>query len=242
MIIDNKKNDLAISNDFIYGLIQKNNKNTLKLLFHTLKNGETLNSSEKNVYLSLPLKDLYTTYNNSLANLRQDYKKIQRTLITLTNTNKNIKDTQLIKEIEYDLHNQRIILEISKVIYQEFKFLEEGRFSTININNLILLNNKHSIRFIPILEHLNGYSKDIAKIKVFTLRDLNNLFGTEYTTYKSFINGILKPIQKELSLYSNLTFIYNLNYDILKATKGRKPITSIKIILQENNQYQPTLF
>lgn len=240
--MENKKNDLAISNDFIFGLIKKNNKHTLKLLFYTLKNGEIINDNEKNVYLSLPLKDMYTTYNNSLKNLRQDYQKIQRTLITLTNTKKNIKDTQLIKEIEYDLHNQKIILEVSKIIYQEFKFLEEGRFSTININNLIKLNNKHSIRFIPILEHLNGYGKDVAKTKVFTLLDFNNLFGTNYTTYKSFIDGVLKPIQKELNLYSNLTFIYNPNYDIMKETKGRKPITSIKIILQVNKQYQPSLF
>lgn len=104
------------------------------------------------------------------------------------------------------------------------------------------MNNKHSIKFIQILEQINNYDTFVAKTKSFTKFELNEMFNTNYKSMIEIERAILKPIQDELNELSNLTFIYDLIYDIDTNKQGRKPITGIKIYLKTNKQRQLKLF
>lgn len=223
---------LAVSNHFINALIRKNNKHTLKLLLYTLKKSDIERETSENFYLSLSMKEINKIYKNNLKNLRQDFQKIQKTTITIKEK-QNITDIQLIKKIYYDIAKQRITLEIDSLIINEFKNLENN-FTIIDINNIIKLNNKHASRMILILEQINNYSKHINKVKEYSLNEMNKLFDTNYKSFKEIERTILKTVQKELNEFARLTFLYDFQYDIMKETKGRKPITGVKLILQEN--------
>lgn len=224
---------ITISNDFIKSIIIKNNPLTLKILFYCVYFNNIIKENDENIYLSIDLKHLKGLFDLNFKNLRQNLQSIQKTLISLKNENKNIKDINLIKQVDYIYDEQKIIIEISQLIYKELKNIK-NYFTVIDLDNLIQLDNKHSIRFITILELLNNYGPNVSKSILYNLKDLNELFGSNYKTFKEIERSILIPIKKELDQYSLLTFIYNFNYDYLKETRGRKPIKNIKIILQEN--------
>jgi plasmid replication initiation protein len=235
-----RKKGLIVSNDFVNGLIRKNNKNTLKLLFYALNSNQIIREEQSNIYLSIDMKELYNIYNNDFKHIRRDFQKVQKTIITIKNENKRIRDTQLIKYVDYDLDKQLIELEIDKNIYNEFRNLKNN-FTIIKVDNIVKLNNKHSLRLLLLLENMEGWSNKVCKVLEYDLEQLNNLFDTNYKTFPSLIKAVIKPIEKELNEFSYLSFTYSLRYDYMKENKGRKPIKAIRIELKNNKQVQGRL-
>lgn len=234
------KNSLKISNDFVNSIITKNNYLTLKILFYMVLNGNNLSKNEETTVISICIRELKKVLNIDFKNLRQNIKFIQKTLITIKK-NKNIIDMTLIPKVVYNYEEQQLHITLFNDVLNELKELK-NRFTTIDLNNLINLQNKHSIRLLTILENINTYDDYIGKVKTFTKDELNQLFDTNYKSVKEIDRAILTPIKKELDQYSKLSFIYSLEYDIDTLKVGRKPIVGVKIYLKENKIRQLKLF
>ena len=233
------KKDLKVSNDFIHSIIKKNNHLTLKLLFLMVYRGVI----EKGTNLSsitIDIRDIKKEINLDFNHIRQNIKQIQKTLITIQD-NKRVVDLVLIPKAIYDYDRQLIKIDIYNEILNELQQLQ-NKYTIINLDNLLKLNNKHSIRLLTILENINRYDSYIAKTKEYTNEELNELFDTNYKGFREIERAVIKPIQAELDELSNLTFIYDVLYDIDTNKVGRKPITGIKIYLKENKQRQLTMF
>lgn len=234
------KNSLKVSNDFVNSIITKNNYLTLKILFYMVLNGNNLSKNEETTVISICIRELKKVLNIDFKNLRQNIKFIQKTLITIKQ-NKNIIDMTLIPKVVYNYEEQQLHITLFNDVLNELKELK-NRFTTIDLNNLINLQNKHSIRLLTILENINTYDDYIGKVKTFTKDELNQLFDTNYKSVKEIERAILKPIKDELDQYSKLSFIYSLEYDIDTLKVGRKPIIGVKIYLKENKIRQLKLF
>lgn len=233
------KKDLKVSNDFIHSIIKKNNHLTLKLLFLMVYRGVI----EKGTNLSsitIDIRDIKKEINLDFNHIRQNIKQIQKTLITIQD-NKRVVDLVLIPKAIYDYDRQLIKIDIYNEVLNELQQLQ-NKYTIINLDNLLKLNNKHSIRLLTILENINRYDSYIAKTKEYTNEELNELFDTNYKGFREIERAVIKPIQAELDELSNLTFIYDVLYDIDTNKVGRKPITGIKIYLKENKQRQLTMF
>lgn len=234
------KKNLKISNDFVNSIITKNNYLTLKILFYVVLNGRNIARNEETTKLSISLTELKKVLNIDFKNLRQNIKQIQKTLITIRDK-KNISDLCLIPKVDYEYHSQEMILTIFNEVLLELKELK-NKFTIIDLDNLINLQNKHSIRLLTILENIASYDNDYGKVKYFSKDELNTLFNTNYKSVIEIERAILKPIMEELDQYSKLSFIYHLEYDIDCLKVGRKPITGVKIYLKENKLRQLKLF
>lgn len=234
------KNSLKVSNDFVNSIITKNNYLTLKILFYMVLNGNNLSKNEETTVISICIRELKKVLNIDFKNLRQNIKFIQKTLITIKQ-NKNIIDMTLIPKVVYNYEEQQLHITLFNDVLNELKELK-NRFTTIDLNNLINLQNKHSIRLLTILENINTYDDYIGKVKTFTKDELNQLFDTNYKSVKEIERAILKPIKDELDQYSKLSFIYSLEYDIDTLKVGRKPIIGVKIYLKENKIRQLKMF
>ena len=235
-----KKRNLKISNDFVNSIITKNNSNTLKILFYCVLNGKIDKGIELDT-ITIDIRAIKGVLGLDFKNLRQNLQKIQKTLITIKNPNKDITDISLIPKIDYIYNKQELKLKVFPVVLQELKELK-NRFTIIDVNNLINLENKHSIRLLTILENIDSYGENYGKVKYFSKDELNELFDTNYKGIKEIERAILKPIKEELDQYSKLTFIYDLVFDLDNPTRGRKPIKGVKIYLKDNKTRQLRLF
>lgn len=233
------KKKLKISNDFVNSIITKNNHLTLKILFYAILNGNIKDDGNL-VELSVDIREIKKQLKIDFKNLRQNIQKIQKTLITIRDK-RNILDLSLIPKAYYDYDKQELIINVFKEVYNELYELK-NKFTIIDVNNLLNLQNKHSIRLLTILENINTYDDDFAKTKYFSKDELNTLFDTNYKSVKEIDRAILKKIKDELDEYSKLSFIYDLIYDLDSPNVGRKKIIGIKIYLKDNHQRQLKMF
>jgi len=137
-------------------------------------------------------------------------------------------------EINYtdDTLDVWIFGELLKQIYATTKY------SYVQTKNFIELTSKHSIRMLLLLERINNFSENVAKRKRYELDELNQIFGTKYTSYYNFEKKVLIPAKEDLDKHSAISFQYTKNKDKIK-TRGRARIVAITIDLIEN---QPRLF
>lgn len=233
------KKELFVSNDFVNSIIKKNNNITIKLLFMLVYENNII-KDKKISTLKIDIRKLKSNLDLDFHNLRRNIKQIQQTIITIKE-NKNIIDMNLITKCVYDYDKQIIEIDVYNDVLNELQQLK-NKYTIINLDNLFKLNNKHSIRFIQILENINRYDTFIAKTKEFSIDELNKLFDTNYKGFREIERAIIKKIKDELDELSNLSFIYDVIYDLDDNRVGRKAIIGMKIYLKENKQRQLKLF
>ena len=102
------------------------------------------------------------------------------------------------------------------------------------------LQNKHSLRLLPVLFKLSQYSPNVAKRVSYELEDLNDLFGTKYKRLVEIDRKILASVKEELDAESKLTFVYEI--DFVNLGKGRHKAHKITIDLVEQKNPQGKLF
>lgn len=235
----NLKKELLISNDFVHSIVKNNNNITIKLLFMLVYENNII-KDKKISTLTMDIRKIKQNLDLDFHNLRRNIKQIQKTIITIKNK-KNITDLNLITKCVYDYDKQLIEIDVYNEILSELLQLK-NKYTIINLDNLFKLNNKHSIKFIQILESINSYDTYIPKTKEFSINELNELFNTNYKGFREIERAIIKPVLAELDELSNLTFIYDVIYDIDVNRSGRKPITGVKIYLKENKIRQLKMF
>lgn len=238
-------NVAKISNSLIESFVKKNNLGALKLLFYISKSGLDYDKSKELQTFSINTKALLDYCNMDIKTLKRNIIQMQETVITFIDY-----DNEGVARFEENIN----VIPYSKIDYKGFinikmftKILNliadvKNKFTIVDIENLMRLKSKHSVKMIQLLEMIEGFSKDIAKRKKYTLFECNNLFGTNYKRFKDFERKILIPVKQELDDLSSLSFIYTLNYSKTNKTAGRPFIDSVTIDLISNRVRQLKLF
>ena len=176
----------------------------------------------------------------TLPEIRRNLKKMQETSITFINEKEKWeRGINLLPMYQFNYGKNTI--EIS--LFQQIANLiidVTGNYTMINTKQLMNLNNKHSLRLLPLLHKIANYSDNVGKRKTMDLDTLNDFFGTKYKTLYEIERKILKPAKDELDNNSNLSFIYEVNF--IQLDKGRPKSHNITIDVVERNSYQSKLF
>lgn len=239
-IAKSNKNISAISNSLIESFVNKNNVVALKILFYISK-GKLDPKETELVDFKINSKDLCDYCNINMQTLRRNLKQMTETSITFVSEGEYEEFISVIPKvknvyggyIEFSMFNK-----VLKLIQEV-----ENKFTVIDLPNLMKLKSKHSVKMIQLLEMIEGFSKDIAKRKYYSLEELNGLFGTNYKTVYEFERKILKNTKEELDQVSNLSFTYSKKMDKEDiGSAGRPKAVGLYIELLDNKQRQLKLF
>jgi len=185
--------EVNISNTLVEALIKKNNLVGLKILFYLAKAEVKLDPSKplKIITFKIDEKNLCDYCNIEKKTLRRNIKRLQETVIEFVDREKNtIEDIVMIPYAKYFVGKNRVEVhmytKMLKLVMQV-----ANNFTPINIENLVKLGSKHSVRMLMLLEYINTFSENSAKRKTYTLAELNGMFGTEYERLGQFEQKIL---------------------------------------------------
>ncbi|MBD3842340.1 MAG: replication initiation protein [Campylobacterales bacterium] len=245
-MINSKKTNIAqISNPFLEAFTKNNDLVSFKVLLYIAKSkiDNIINIRElddKQTYkISIDFFNINKFLDLDIRTIRNAVSKLNSTSINYRKiVNSKDKETFInllpAAEINYTDNTLDVWVfgEILKQIYASIEY------SYVQTKNFIELRSKHSIRMLLLLERINNFSMYVAKRKRYELEELNQLFGTNYTTYSLFEKYVLIPAKRDLDKHSTISFEYIKNKDKIKL-KGRSRIVAITIDLVKN---QPTLF
>lgn len=226
-----KENIARISNKLLEAFIKRNNLISLKLISYIAKN-KIINKNEyeyienENLYeIKINIKKMCEYCNINRKTLQRNIKKITETSVNIKREEKE-QYINIIPFAEID-YTGYIRVKIFGIILKMVN--EITKYSIVDIKTLSKLKSKHSIRMFLLLERINNFSKNVCKVKEYTLEELNNMFDTNYKTFTEFERAVLKKAQTELNEKSKITFEYN---KILESDKtGRPEIKKIRIEL-----------
>jgi plasmid replication initiation protein len=171
-------------------------------------------------------------------------KTLKRNIKLLTETSINYKNDNgdgfitILPKAFFD-NNGTLELQIFSEILKLTHALK--RFSVIDVSQIMMLESKHSIRMLMLLERIYNFADNISKRQKYELEDLNLLFGTQYKKIAEIERAILIPAKKELDATSKISFEYQTNYDKIHRTAGRAKAVSVTIDLIQRKFTQGTL-
>ena len=236
-----------IDNAIIEAFVSKNNLFALKILFYLAKTKIEINNKD------LDLQTLVLEVDNTLKYCKIDIRTLKRNIKQMTETSISFVDenedvTEYINILPYaKIHKNNIEIKMFTKIVKLIVDLE-NKFTIIDLDNLMQLESKHSVRMIQLLEYIRGFkvseetTKNGAKVSIpkrkrYTLEDLNGMFGVEYKNFYEFERKILKNVKEELDDKSDLSFLYQFENE--QSTKqGRPKIIAITIDLIDNKKRQ----
>lgn len=235
---------VRISNSLLECFVYKKNIIAIKIiLFLSMRSNSIKKSKTDLTVLNFSINDLVKTIKIDKKTVLRNLVKIQETSITFVNyVNGKLSSQEHISIIPYlNLTVGKDIIEI-KVFNQILDLIKdvENRFTIINASNLIQLKNVNTIKMLGLLKIIDGYSKEVARKKSYTLLELNSLFGVNYKNFYEFERKILKPVKEEIDQESKLTFFYDYNYE--QVGRGRPSIKEIVIYLKNNENRQLKMF
>lgn len=233
-----------ISNSLLECFVQKKNIIAIKIIFYIAMKNEKFNINKLSniTTLNVSISTLCESIKTDKKTLLRNLKKMQETSITFVSFNGKIELNESVSIVprilnkvgfdvlELDFYN--IVLELIKDV--------QSRFTVLNASNLVQLRNIHTIKMIGLLKIIDGYSQGVAKKKSYSLFELNSLFGVNYKTFYEFERKILKPVQKELDEESQISFIYNFDFESIGV--GRPKIKELVIYLKTNKNRQLKMF
>lgn len=228
------KNIAKISNAIVEALVQKNNLSALKVIFYIAKSDIQFQDGEL-INITINANSLCKYCNIDIQTLKRNINKMQETNITFVEKDVYEEHIVIIPYFKFNYGGKIEIKMFSKILnlIREVK----NRFTIIDVENLMKLKSKHSVRMILLLEMISGFSENVAKRKHYSLAELNGMFGTNYPRLKEFERKILVPIQKELNDKSKLSFLYEIKFDKEDITSRGRP-KAVGIILDLINKKQ----
>lgn len=230
-----------VSNELIESFIKKNHLVALKMLFYFSKMNSNFEINTKNdelVTLELNTQDLLSSIGIDSKTLRRNLKKMSEMSISITDEKKESFISVLPKVNIFYTGKMQIFIfkEILDLVYDVKK-----RFTIIDIDEIMSLTSKHSIRMLSLLNLIRNYDSIYPKRKTFDLDELNLFFGTAYKRIGHIEQSILIPTKAELDKNNNLSFIYEVQYDKEDTTKkGRAKAVGIKIDLVDRKKQKQT--
>lgn len=227
-----------ISNDFIQSEIFNLNKNALKTVFYLASILEKFDYSKELNTLEIDLQKMFKYTEMTATDIKNNLRAMQDTSITFTDENEDIEEfIVLVPRIKFHYGKNRVEIDLYSKIAKLILNVKNN-YTFLNTKALMSLENKHSLRFLPILNLISGY--DGAKRKKYELQDLNAIFGTKYKNLTDISRYILAPVKSELDASSRLSFLYEIDY--MSLGKGRPKSTSITIDVIEQKNPQGKLF
>ncbi|MBP9753295.1 MAG: replication initiation protein [Proteobacteria bacterium] len=227
-----------ISNNFIQSEIFDLNKNALKTVFYLASILEKFDYSKELNTLEIDLQKMFKYTEMTATDIKNNLRAMQETSITFTDEIEDIEEfIVLIPRIKVHYGKNRVEIDLYSKIAKLILNVKNN-YTFLNTKSLMSLENKHSLRFLPILNLISGY--DGAKRKRYELQDLNAIFGTKYKNLTDISRYILSPVKTELDASSRLTFLYEIDY--MSLGKGRPKATSITIDLVQQKNPQGKLF
>ncbi len=229
-----------ISNNFIQSEIFNLNKNALKTVFYLASILEKFDYSKELNTLEIDLQKMFKYTEMTATDVKNNLRAMQETSITFTDEIEDIEEfIVLIPRIKFHYGKNRVEIDLYSKIAKLILNVKSN-YTFLNTKSLMSLENKHSLRLLPILNMLSGYSADVSKRKRYELQDLNDIFGTKYKNLTDISRYILAPVKTELDAVSRLTFAYEIDY--MSLGKGRPKATSITIDVIEQKNPQGKLF
>lgn len=229
-----------ISNNFIQSEIFDLNKNALKTVFYLASILDKFDYSKELNTLDIDLQKMFKYTEMTATDVKNNLRAMQETSITFTDEIEDIEEfIVLIPRIKFHYGKNRVEIDLYSKIAKLILNVKNN-YTFLNTKSLMSLENKHSLRLLPILNMLSGYSADVSKRKKYELQDLNAIFGTKYKNLTDISRYILAPVKTELDTVSRLTFVYEIDY--MSLGKGRPKATSITIDVIEQKNPQGKLF
>lgn len=233
-----------ISNSFIENAISNSNINALKTIYYlsTILQDEDLKGKDPKSLMTIKVdkREMLKFTESSASGIIKTIDQLQKTNITFLDEENELHEGMSLLPYYGFLANKNTV-EIKLFIRVASLIIDVKRkYTNINIKDLMKLKSPHTLRFVALLNRISQYDKDIPKRKLLTLDELNLFFGTNYKKWNSIEAKILKPIQDELNNISDLTFIYESNFEALG--RGRPKFKDVTIDLIDNKKRQPKLF
>lgn len=230
-----------VSNKFIHNTIHSNNLNALKTIFYLASVLET--SKFKKEYIStieLDLNKMLLDTGITAKDIRYNLVSMQKTSISFISEDGDIEEhINLLPYIKIIWGKNRIIIKLfDKIINQILEVKRDYTF--LDIQALMTIKNKHTLRMLPLLHKLANYSDNVAKRIHLDLDALNEFFGTAYKRIIDIERKILIPIQNELLETSKLNFVYETQFDKCVGA-GRPKAIEVTIDLKIQKHIQPSL-
>ena len=232
-------NDVAkISNSLIESFVKQNNIVALKTLFYISRSNVAVPSA-KMATLSLDTSHLCDYCGIDIKTLKRNIKQMTETSINIVDDVSESYVT-VIPKARFIKGTNKLEVDIYKEVL-DLVWQVERRFTVIDVKSLMNLSSKHSVRMIQLLEMINGFSDTVAKRKIYSLSDLNLMFGTSYVKFSEFERKILSPIKSELDINSKLSFVYKIVFIDNPKGRGRPVADKVQIDLIRNTP-QGSLF
>ena len=232
-----------VSNLFLMNGIENNNLSVLKTILYISKTFN-LSNYDLNKYKNKQLITFKIDFDNITKETNLNKKTIRNNLDNFQDTKITFFENDILESYvlipKYTINYNKNLIEID--IYTKIVKLilqVKNNYSFININELLKLNNKHSIRMLGLLYYIFNFGKNIPKRTTLTLQDLNQFFGTNYKTFGEIKRKLLEPIKNELDSNTFLTFTYTPNYK--PKGKGRPIFDNVVIDLIQRDYVQKSL-
>jgi len=233
---DNKDDIFSnVANSLIENYIKNSNLVALKIIFYISKKSVKSQSKDNHLHIfEIDTNKISSFCNISKKSLQRNIKKMTETSITITDKeNQKIEYISLIPRASFIWGINKIEIGMFHDIYMMCKEAV-SRYTNINLENMMKLESKHSIRMVAILERISQYSQNVGKRAVYSKEILNGIFGTNYKRISQIEQKILKPVKEELDRHSKLSFVMQINYDKSPTSKGRPKAVSVTIDLIDN--------
>jgi len=228
-----KSNIVKIKNDLVESFVKQNNLTALKILFYIAYDCEKIPSGDI-IKIKMNTKSICKYCKVDVKTITRNLEQMQKTSISWSDEKSKSFVSVLPKcHIEY---GGNIEITMFKEVIQMIVDVRSklGNFSLINVEQLMLLKSKHSVRMMLLLEMINGFDEHIPKLKRYELDELNLLFGTNYKRLGHFEQKILKKAKEDLDKNSKLSFVYDVNCDKEAYTVGRSKAVAVTIHLIDN--------
>ena len=229
-----------VSNSFIDSTLHKSNLPALKTIYYLSTILDKFDHNQELDTLTIDLREMLKYTELTAKDIRNNLRSMQETSISFIDEKNKIETfITLIPYIEFQWGKNKIIVKlfskIAKLIIDAV-----GQYSFIDTKQLMRLQNKHSLKLLPILFKLSQYSPNVAKRASYDLETLNDLFGTKYKRLVEIERKILAPVKDELDAESKLSFVYEIDY--INLGQGRPKANKITIDLVQQKNPQGKLF
>ena len=231
-----------IANTFIDNAISRSNFSSLKTLYYlstVLSNTDMSDiQDDKIIGIKIDKREMLKFTDLTVDTIIKTTKQMQETAITFVDADGVIEGMSLLPRYKF-VPNKNIVeldlyVRIAKMIVDV-----EKNYTPINIKDLMLVKNAHSLRLLALLCRILNYDKNVAKRKKMNLDELNMLFGTNYKSWSMIELKIIKPIKEDLDANSKISFVYEANFD--KMGKGRPGFINVDIDPISKNTVQGKL-
>jgi len=237
------KTHQKISNTFIENAIHKSNFSSLKTLYFlatVLEETDLKNiRDDKIIGIKVNKKDMLKFTGLSANTILKTTKQMQETAITFVDKDGTIEGMNLLPRYRFVPNKNIVELDLYVRVAKMIVNVKE-KYTFMNIKELMLVKNVHSLRLLALLNKLLQYDKDVPKRKVMTLDELNLFFGTKYKSWSILELKILKPIKEDLDNNSKISFVYESNFENLG--RGRPAFKDVTIDVITRNNFQGKLF